>query len=143
MNLQVNLEHELDISWILALWFAIHGGDPSPENGVLEVSEETYRLAHGLVENLLTAYAPYGVRALSHAELEARLVKVVGIHSVPPSLVPNLPSLQNPPQGVPNTGFAGVIPPSCWHISANHIRCMSSINHAPTGTAGSINANPA
>jgi len=143
MKLQVNLEHELDISWILALWFAIHGGDPGPESGVLEVSEETYRLANGLVENLLKTYAPYGVRALSNTELETRLVKVVGIHSVPPSLVPNLPSLQNPPHGVPNTGFAGVIPPSCWHISANQIRCMSSINHAPTSPAEPINANPA
>ena len=92
MNLRVNLEHELDVSWILALWFAIHGGDPGPDGGVLNVSEETYRLANGLVENLLATYASYGVRALSHAELEAQLHTTVGMHSVPPSDVSKLPS---------------------------------------------------
>jgi hypothetical protein len=25
------LAHELDAAWIIALWLAIHGGDPSPE----------------------------------------------------------------------------------------------------------------
>ena len=108
MNLRVNLEHELDVSWILALWFAIHGGDPSPEGGVLEVSEETYRLAHGLVENLLTTYAPYGVRALSHAELESQLRTMVGMHSVPPSSVSILPSpLGGGGGGTPTGGGGG------------------------------------
>jgi hypothetical protein len=131
MNLQVNFEHELDISWLIALWFAIHGGDPSPEGGVFEVSEETYALAHGLVENLLATYGRYGARALSNAELEVRLREVVNMHHVPPSLVPKLP----PEGGVPNTGPGGLtIPPSCWHVSATQIRCWSVGSHfvAPT-----------
>ena len=41
MSYEIEFAHELDISWLIALWFAIHGGDPSPEGGVLEVSEET------------------------------------------------------------------------------------------------------
>jgi hypothetical protein len=28
---EVVLAHELDAAWIIALWKAIHGGDPSPE----------------------------------------------------------------------------------------------------------------
>src|SRR5271165_6834173 len=28
---EVYLAHELDAAWIIALWKAIHGGDPSPE----------------------------------------------------------------------------------------------------------------
>jgi hypothetical protein len=27
----IYLAHELDAAWIIALWLAIHGGDPSPE----------------------------------------------------------------------------------------------------------------
>ena len=27
----INLAHELDAAWIIALWLAIHGGDPAPE----------------------------------------------------------------------------------------------------------------
>ncbi len=132
MNYQMNLEHELDISWILALWFAIHGGDPGPESGVLEVNEETYRLAHGLVENLLATYAPYGVHALSNTELEARLVKVGvgGIHSGPPigggmtgGGMTGGGTTGDGPEG-PDTGPGGVtVGSSCWHVSANQIRC--------------------
>ena len=107
MNLRVNLEHELDVSWILALWFAIHGGDPSPEGGVLEVSEETYRLANGLVENLLTTYAPYGVRVLSHTELETQLRTMVGMQTVSPSHVSALPSPLGGGGGGTPTGGGG------------------------------------
>ena len=131
MNLQVNREHELDMSWLIALWFAIHGGDPSPEGGVFEVSEETYALAHGLVQNLLATYGRYGARPLSNAELEVRLREVVGMHHVPPSLVPKQPP---PPPRAPDTGSGEVVSPSCWHISATQIRCWSVGSHsvAPT-----------
>ena len=132
MNLRVNLEHELDVSWILALWFAIHGGDPGPEGDVLEVSEETYSLANGLVENLLTTYAPYGVHALSHAELETRLVKV-GVGAIHPGTqtgggttggeITGGGATGGGPAG-PDTGPGGVtVGSSCWHVSANQIRC--------------------
>jgi hypothetical protein len=30
-NHDVVLAHELDAAWIIALWLAIHGGDPGPE----------------------------------------------------------------------------------------------------------------
>jgi hypothetical protein len=31
------LVHGLDIAWIMALWKALHGGDPSPETVAAEV----------------------------------------------------------------------------------------------------------
>ena len=73
MSYEIEFAHELDISWLIALWFAIHGGDPSPEGVKLEVSEETYALANGLVQHLLATYKGLGARALPEAELEARL----------------------------------------------------------------------
>lgn len=30
------LAHELDAAWIIALWKAIHGGDPSPEQVAIQ-----------------------------------------------------------------------------------------------------------
>ena len=32
----IRLAHELDAAWIIALWKAIHGGDPSPEQIAVE-----------------------------------------------------------------------------------------------------------
>ena len=129
MHYQMNFEHELDVSWILALWFAIHGGDPGPESGILEVNEETYRLAHGLVENLLATYSPYGVHALTDAELEARLVKL-GVYSGSPSGGGTTAggttgggTTGDGPAG-PDIGPGGVtVGSSCWHTSARQIRC--------------------
>lgn len=137
MNYQVNFEHELDVSWILALWFAIHGGDPGPE-GVLNVSEETYRLAHGLVENLLTTYAPYSVRALSNTELEARLVKVGGILPNPEGSGGESGGEsgggepQGGPLGGPDVGPGGVVVPlPCIQLGQRQIHCFSPISRSP------------
>ena len=139
MNHQVNFEHELDVSWILALWFAIHGGDPGPEGGILDVSEETYRLAHGLVENLLTTYAPFGVRALSDTELEARLVKVGGILPNPEESgggsggEPQGGEPQGGPLGGPDIGPGGVVVslPCVQTPRQGHIHCFTPISRAP------------
>jgi hypothetical protein len=40
------LAHELDAAWIIALWKAIHGGDPSPEQvAVQAIAALSTRLA--------------------------------------------------------------------------------------------------
>jgi hypothetical protein len=41
------LAHELDVAWIIALWLAIHGGDPAP----IEVNvEEVERIAESVLK---------------------------------------------------------------------------------------------
>jgi hypothetical protein len=46
-------EHELDASWIIALWFAIHGGDPPPEKGILDRAASAH-LAATIIQTLAT-----------------------------------------------------------------------------------------
>jgi hypothetical protein len=49
------LAHEPDIAWLIALWIAIHGGDPAPE-GPVEVDETTALLAAALAARLGELY---------------------------------------------------------------------------------------
>ena len=56
---EVNLAHEPDAAWIIALWKWIHGGDPSPEL---------------VAAQAIAALAPYAVRTKSSVTL-ARLQK--------------------------------------------------------------------
>jgi hypothetical protein len=61
--------HELDAAWIIALWKAIHGGDPAPEVVAAQV---------------IAALAPYLTGAqpsLSFSELESQF-KNFGIHII-------------------------------------------------------------
>lgn len=58
---QLTLAHELDAAWIIALWKAIHGGDPSPER---------------IAAQAIAALAPYaaGVQSsLTFAQLQKQL----------------------------------------------------------------------
>ena len=48
MDKHLVLAHELDAAWIIGLWLAIHGGDPSP----IELSAEA---VERVVESVLTA----------------------------------------------------------------------------------------
>jgi hypothetical protein len=45
---ELEYTHELDISWIIALWRAIHGGDPGPE----AIDRTTAALAGALAAHL-------------------------------------------------------------------------------------------
>jgi hypothetical protein len=60
--------HELDAAWIIALWKAIHGGDPSPEVG------ETTLLAAATLASQLAA--THGNGSLTFAQLQQRLGEV-------------------------------------------------------------------
>ena len=76
----IRLAHELDIAWIIALWIAIHDGDPSP----IEVSLD------GRTAALADEFAGYLTQALkpeqqyrTAGELQTRMEKLglaVSIH---------------------------------------------------------------
>ena len=127
MTDQVNLANEPDIMWIIALWFAIHGGDPNPEGGVHEVSEETYALANALVENLQATYSRFGARALPKAELEERLVKSTGVITYPGEF-----TLKPPPQEGGGTGGQGSITvgPNCFRGPGGPTYCYSTTSRS-------------
>lgn len=61
---QYTLAHELDAAWIIALWKAIHGGDPAPEL---------------VAAQAIAALAPYAARtesSLTFAHLQKQLAAV-------------------------------------------------------------------
>jgi hypothetical protein len=62
--------HEQDIAWIVALWKAIHWGDPSPERNVVEIDETGGLIAAALVSHLA---ASEHVGLLAPNELHERL----------------------------------------------------------------------
>lgn len=82
MQLQVPvLAHELDAAWIIALWKAIHGGDPSPE---------------AVAAQVIAVLAPYlngAQQSLSVSELEAQFASF-GIHIIERSAEPQIDSLE-------------------------------------------------
>jgi hypothetical protein len=64
--------HEPDAAWLIALWLAIHGGDPAPD-GAVSVDETTALLATTLSLRLSEAY---GVELASPEVLQARLADI-------------------------------------------------------------------
>lgn len=73
------LAHELDAAWIIALWKAIHGGDPAPE---------------AVAAQVIAVLAPYlnaAQPSLSLNEMEKQFANF-GIHIIERSEVDNLDS---------------------------------------------------
>ena len=60
------LAHELDAAWIIALWKAIHGGDPGPEQRVTVSAHEAVAIARQAA-SVLVGY----VSAAAGVEAEA------------------------------------------------------------------------
>lgn len=57
--------HVKDIEWIIALWFAIHGGDPAPEHLTpAQVQTATTSLIRAAASHLAPAKAKAVVAAL-------------------------------------------------------------------------------
>ena len=79
-HLDLRLAHELDAAWIIALYLAIHGGDPPPEHAV-PLSEATIAQVAALGAHLREAHALPGTQELSMARLRERL-KTFGIDVV-------------------------------------------------------------
>ena len=57
--------HEKDPGWIIALWLAIHGGDPAPE-GVIS-AETAARVAAEAIKSLATRLDPPRHQAVTGA----------------------------------------------------------------------------
>jgi hypothetical protein len=60
------LAHELDAAWLIALWLAIHGGDPAQSEGDVAA-------AAGQMIAALSSYAFGSAPAVSVDEIRARL----------------------------------------------------------------------
>jgi hypothetical protein len=59
--------HKNDPGWIIALWLAIHGGDPAPEHiGQAEVSRAATAIIRELAQHLDAAHAKAVTAALGH-----------------------------------------------------------------------------
>jgi hypothetical protein len=67
--------HELDLAWIIALWLAIHGGDPL-ERVVAEIDEETLEAGFAFLDRLEAGRA---TEELEEDELHSRLANA-GVH---------------------------------------------------------------
>lgn len=77
----LKLAHELDASWIIALFKAIHGGDPAPDLQTAHLDEKTVEMVGALTEHLQQTGALSHTEPLTLAKLQARL-KVFGIEVV-------------------------------------------------------------
>jgi hypothetical protein len=72
------LERELDVAAIIALWFAIHGGDPGPVE--VTVDDETVALVAAALDHQLASR--HGEPHQTRAQLEERL-NSLGIEVLP------------------------------------------------------------
>ncbi len=62
---EIELIHERNASWLIALWFAVHGGDPAP--GGLVSRESFEGAALGAIEALSAALDVKTMEAVHHA----------------------------------------------------------------------------
>lgn len=62
--------HELDAAWIIAIWKAIHGGDPDGQRGVLS-EREAISIAKQAANALVGYVAAVAVGDAEHVSVEA------------------------------------------------------------------------
>ena len=70
---EIQLAHELDAAWIIALWIAIHGGDPSPEAVAAQAIAALAQYLRGAeysfsFSQLKEQFAKLGVQVTEHTE---------------------------------------------------------------------------
>lgn len=58
--------HKNDVQWIIALWLAIHGGDPAPEISVQKAGAIAAEAIRGLTAYLDAGKAKAVTTALGH-----------------------------------------------------------------------------
>ena len=68
--------HQLDAAWIVALWKAIHGGDPSPESIAAQAIAALAPLLVApvsalTVKQLTAGLKPFGINVTSEREMSA------------------------------------------------------------------------
>ena len=92
MKTTIQLAHEQDAAWLIALWKAVHGGDPSLERVVLSEHEAISfaRQAANALIGYVSAVAsgePEGGSAEAHQQLSQGLktagVELLSEHEVP------------------------------------------------------------
>jgi hypothetical protein len=71
----IKLAHEFDIAWIIALWKAIHGGDPVP----FRIDERTIAQLAATSQHLGRAQIAGHARPLTLPQLQKQLHAVMGI----------------------------------------------------------------
>jgi hypothetical protein len=75
---EIYLAHELDAAWIIALWKAIHGGDPSPEQVAAQAIAALAQYVAAPAEVAFTfhelkeQFAKIGVQVTERAEAAAQ-----------------------------------------------------------------------
>lgn len=80
-RVELTLAHELDASWIIALYLAIHGGDPPPDEQKVRIDEGTIERVATMTEHLREIGALHNAPALTLATLQARM-KSFGVEVV-------------------------------------------------------------
>lgn len=72
----VRVAHEIDVAWLIAVWFAVHGGDPP--HGPVAVDQTTVLAAEALVSTLSAAHGGTrrAVRAADAAATGAAVERV-------------------------------------------------------------------
>ena len=80
-RIEVQLAHELDASWIIALYLAIHGGDPPPNEQNVRINEGTIQTVAELAGQIRETGALRNAPPLTLAMLQARM-KSFGIEVV-------------------------------------------------------------
>jgi hypothetical protein len=95
------LAHELDASWIIALFKAIHGGDPSPDQQTVHLSEKTVEMVAALTEHLRETGVVRQTQALTLATLQERL-KPFGIEVMEGETAPAKEELRAARFGTPD-----------------------------------------
>jgi hypothetical protein len=104
----ITLAHELDAAWIIALWIAIHGGDPAP----IEIA-----IDEGLAKEAaaLTGRAAQAVKGVASTELTIPLLRerlqALGL------------KVENPPAGAKVTAESE---PGCCVRTQRGLVCVNS-----------------
>lgn len=78
---ELRLTHERDAAWLVALWLAVHGGDPAPEKGEVVGHGLQQAAALSAIAALATALDEKARKAVEHAVaplLKEHPMKAVG-----------------------------------------------------------------
>lgn len=111
MATPIRLTHEIDIAWILALWKAIHGGDPIPAE-VGEVDARTIELVHELGAHLGRTMGTQ--QELTFPQFQERFAAITGIRVTEGK--EGQTRVLSEDVGGPTSASGGFQPPYCFHF---------------------------
>jgi hypothetical protein len=92
------LAHELDAAWIIALWKAIHGGDPAPDQRIVLSEREAISIARQAANVLVGYVAAVAAGDAEAVSAEAHHELSQGLHASGFELLsPHEPQSHQPP----------------------------------------------